>query len=75
MGNLIEITVFGQLEPFPLENGQVQRILVHRLHTSGLHITTHKNTIIISGTKILGIWSALSQRTPLQDEHLAETDS
>ena len=60
VGNLMQITVFGQLEPFPLEDGQVQRILVRKLHTSGLHITTHKNGIIISGTKILGIWSALS---------------
>ena len=75
VGNLIEITVFGQLEPFPLEDGEVQRILVRRLHTSGLHITAHKNTIIISENKILGIQSVLSKRTPLQDEHLAETDS
>ena len=30
VGNLIQITVFGQLEPFPLEDGQVQRILVRR---------------------------------------------
>ena len=70
----MQITVFGQLEPFPQEDGQVQRILVRRLHTSGLHITAHKNTIIISENKILGIQSALSKRTPLQDEHLAETD-
>ena len=60
VGNLIKITVFGQLVPFPLEDGQVHRILVRRLPTSGLHITSHENTIIISGTKILGIWSALS---------------
>ena len=60
VGNLIQITVFGQLVPFPLEDGQVQRILVRRLHTSSLHIITHKNTIIISGNKILGIQSALS---------------
>ena len=60
VGNLIQITVFGQLEPFPLEDGQVQRILARKLHTSGLHITTHENTIIISGNKILGIQSALS---------------
>ena len=60
VGNLIQDTVFGQLEPFPLEDGQVQKILVRRLYKSGLHTTTHENTIIISGNKILGIQSALS---------------